>query len=159
MNGGRLMLGGLLAVCVALGGCRKGGAGTATTPGGGPASAGAAAGAQHVDGTPHPDGVVGALKGAGLSPEGFAPLTPVPYGAAYCEEGRVETIDTVVCEYRDPASLAQGKSALLEQWGREGGHTGVALATKLTLLGVFDRTRHDPNGKVISRVIDTFRKL
>ena len=44
---------------------------------------------QHVDGTPHTDAVVGAWRSAGLAPEGFAPLQPVPYGASYCEEGRV----------------------------------------------------------------------
>jgi hypothetical protein len=102
---------------------------------------------------------VKAWQGAGLPAEGFAPLAPVPYGAAYCEEGRVDTIDTVVCEYHDAESLARGKSALLDQWGREGGHTGLATQTKLTLLGVFDRARRDPNGKTISKVIDTFRKL
>ena len=105
------------------------------------------------------EAVVSAIKGAGLAAEGFAPLTPVPFGAARCEEGRVETIDTIVCEYRDPAALAQGKSALLQQWGREGGHTGLALASRLTLLGLVDRAHHDPNGKTISRVVDTFRKM
>ena len=40
----------------------------------------------------------------------------------------------------------------MDQWGREGGHTGVAFQTKLTLLGVLDRARHDPNGKVIQQV-------
>jgi hypothetical protein len=107
----------------------------------------------------HADAVVNALKGAGLPAEGFAALNPVPYGATACEEGRVDTIDTLVCEYRDDATLTRGKAALLEQWGREGGHTGLALASKQTLLGVFDRARHDPNGKTISRVVDTFRKL
>ena len=71
----------------------------------------------------------------------------------------MQSIDTLVCEYRDQDALAAGQAALLEQWGREGGHTGVAFQPKLTLLGVFDRARHDPNGKIISQVIDTFRKL
>ena len=48
---------------------------------------------------------------------------------------------------------------LLEQWGREGVNTGVAFQTKLTLLGVLDRGRRDPNGKVVSQVVDAFRKL
>jgi hypothetical protein len=103
--------------------------------------------------------VLDALRTAGLPPEGFASLAPVPYGASYCEEGRVDTIDTLICEYRDVSTLAQGKNLLLEQWGREGGHTGVAFETKLTLLGMFDRARHDPNGKTISKVVETFRKL
>ena len=117
------------------------------------------AAAQHVDGTPHTDAAVKAWQGAGLTPEGFAPLTPVPFGAAYCEQGRVQAIDTVVCEYRDQEALTRGKAELLEQWGREGANTAVAFQTKLTLLGAMDRARRDPNGKVISQLVDTFRKL
>jgi hypothetical protein len=114
---------------------------------------------QHVDGTPRPDQVVSAWKGAGLSPEGFQPVTPAPFGAAYCEQGRVQAIDAVVCEYQNQEGLARGKSALVQQWDAEGAHTGVALQTKLTLLGVIDRGRQDPNGKTINKVIETFRKL
>jgi hypothetical protein len=71
----------------------------------------------------------------------------------------VQAIDALVCEYRDQDSLNRGKGELLEQWGREGVNTGVAFQTKLTLLGVLDRGRRDPNGKVVSQVVDAFRKL
>ena len=149
----------LLAVTVLAGvafspACKKqgGGAGTAA-PAGGPGAP------QHVDGTPHADSAIKAWQGAGLSPEGFAPVTPVPFGAVYCEQGRVQVIDALVCEYRDQDSLTRGKNELMEQWGREGVNTGVAFQTKLTLLGVLDRGRRDPNGKVVSQVVDAFRKL
>jgi hypothetical protein len=125
--------------------------------GGGPNAAAPAA--QHVDGTPHADVAIKAWQGAGLNPEAFTPITPVPFGAVYCEQGRVQTVDALVCEYRDQDSLSRGKSQLLEQWGREGVNTGVAFQTKLTLLGVLDRGRRDPNGKVTSQVVDAFRKL
>jgi hypothetical protein len=151
-----------LALAVALGGGCKGGGKGAPAPAaasGTSASSGAPAVAAPVGPTPQPDAVIEALTDAGLSAEGFAALDPVPYGAAGCKEGRVDTIDTLVCTYPDPDTLARGETALLEHWGREGGHTGVALHNKLTLLGVFDRARHDPNGKVISKVIATFRKL
>jgi hypothetical protein len=138
------------------GACSKKESGAAA--GGGPAPAGPAA-AQHVDGTPHADAAIRAWQGAGLTPEGFAAITPVPYGAAYCEQGRVQTIDALVCEYHDQDALGRGKAAMLEQWGKEGVNTGVAFQTKLTLLGVLDRGRRDPNGKVTSQVIDAFRKL
>jgi hypothetical protein len=124
-----------------------------------PAAPAPAAPAQHVDGTAHTDTVENAWRAAGLAPEGFASLSPVPYGAAYCEQGRVQTIDTLVCEFHDQDALGKGQAALLEQWGREGGHTGVAFHAKLTVVGVVDRARHDPNGKVIHQVVDTFRKL
>src|SRR6266540_2828889 len=133
---------------------KKRGGGGATSPGAGSASA-----PLHVDGTPHTDAVVGALRGAGLATDGFTVRVPVPYGASFCEEGRVDAIDTVVCEFRDADSLARGKTALVESWGRDGGQTGVAFASKLTLIGLVDRARHDPNGKTISRAVETFRKL
>ena len=143
---------------LSMSGCKKqaaDGGGGAVAPGATPPPAAA----QHVDGTPHADAAVKAWQGAGLTPEGFAPLTPAPFGAAYCEQGRVQAIDTVVCEYRDQEALTRGKAELLEQWGREGANTAVAFQTKLTLLGAMDRARRDPNGKLISQLVDAFRKL
>ena len=147
-----------IASVIAGAGCgKKDGAAPA---GGGPgAPAPAAAAPQHVDGTPHTDAAIRAWQGAGLNPEGFAPITPVPFGAVTCEQGRVQVVDAVVCEYRDQDSLSRGKTQLMEQWGREGVNTGIAFQTKLTLLGVLDRGRRDPNGKVASQIVDAFRKL
>ena len=71
----------------------------------------------------------------------------------------MQAIDTLVCEYRDQNALNQGKTQLIAQWEREGVNTGVAYQTKLTLLGVLDRGRRDPNGKIVSQVVDAFRKL
>ncbi len=150
------LAGGLVAGALLLGaGCHKDAASTAAAG----AAAPAAPLALHVDGTPHTDAVEGAWRSAGLAPEGFAALQPVPYGAAYCEQGRVQSIDTLVCEYRDQDALAKGQAGLMDQWGREGGHTGVAYHSKLTMIAVVDRARHDPNGKIIHQVIDAFRKL
>jgi len=152
-----VLIGGGMALSMAMAGCKKqaadGANPNAAAPGATPPTA------QHVDGTPHTDAAVKAWQGAGLTPEGFAPMTPVPFGAAYCEQGRVQAIDTVVCEYRDQEALGRGKTEMLEQWGREGANTAVAFQTKLTLLGVLDRGRRDPNGKVMSQLVETFRKL
>jgi hypothetical protein len=137
-------------------------AGVAAGAGCGKKNAGAPAGApavQHVDGTPHADAAIRAWQGAGLNPEAFTAVTPVPFGAVNCEQGKVQTVDALVCEYRDQDSLSRGKTQMLEQWGREGVNTGVAFQTKLTLLGVLDRGRLDPNGKIASQVVDAFRKL
>jgi hypothetical protein len=150
------LAGGLVAGVLLLGaGCHKDAASAAASGTAAPVTPPAA----HVDGTAHTDAVEGAWRSAGLAPEGFAPLQPVPYGASYCEEGRVQSIDTLVCEYRDQDSLGKGQTGLLADWGRQGGHTGVAFHSKLTMIGIVDRARHDPNGKVIHQVIDTFRKL
>jgi hypothetical protein len=142
-----------IASVLAGAGCGKKGA----TPAGGGSAAAAAP--QHVDGTPHTDAAIRAWQGAGLNPEGFVPITPVPFGAVTCEQGRVQTVDALVCEYRDQDSLNRGKTQLMDQWSREGVNTGVAFQTKLTLLGVLDRGRRDPNGKVASQIVDAFRKL
>lgn len=147
-----------IASVIAGAGCgKKEGAAPAGGAPGAPAPAAAAP--QHVDGTPHADAAIRAWQGAGLNPEGFAPITPVPFGAVTCEQGRVQVVDAVVCEYRDQDSLSRGKTQLMEQWGREGVNTGIAFQTKLTLLGVLDRGRRDPNGKVASQIVDAFRKL
>jgi len=151
-----------IAALLALAGCHKSapaGAPSPAAPGAPGSAAPPAPPPEHVDGTPHTDAVQSAWRNAGLAPEGFAPLQPVPFGASYCEEGRVQGLDTMVCEYKDQDSLAKGQASLLEQWGREGGHTGVAYHQKLTVVGVVDRARHDPNGKLIHQVIDTFRKI
>lgn len=141
----------LMAVAAAgAGGCGKGK--SAGAPGAPPPPS-------HAAGTPHTDAVIGAWKGAGLTPEGFALVQPVPYGAAYCEEGRVQGVDALICEYGDDVALDRGQKLLQDEWGRQGVRTGVALRTKRTLLAVVDRGRHDPNGKTINQLVQSFRKL
>jgi hypothetical protein len=123
--------------------------------------AGGATGASaHVPGTPATNRVIEAItKGSGLRAEGFVVLQPVPLGAGYCEQGRIEAIDTLVCEFADDGGLERGKKLIQEQWGRDGVQTGVATATQHTLLGVADRGHHDPNGKTISQILAAFRKI
>ncbi len=125
----------------------------------GGASGTATAPAAHVSGTPHTDKVIDTLTDAGLHAEGFAPVQPIPFGAGYCEQGRIEGIDTLVCEFADDGGLDQGKKLMQDQWEREGVQTGVASATKRTLLGIVDRGHHDPNGKTISRILSAMKKL
>ena len=140
----------VVAVALAAAGCGKSkGSGA---PGAPPAPS-------HVSGTPHTGDVVDAWKSAGLNPEGFAMVQPIPFGAAYCEEGRVQGVDALVCEYSDDGTLDRGQKLVKDEWNREGVHTGVALRTKRTLMAVVDRGRHDPNGKTISQLVAAFRKL
>jgi hypothetical protein len=120
---------------------------------------GGAAAPAHVAGTPHTDKVIDSIKSAGLKPEGFAPLEPVPFGAAYCEQGRVQGIDALVCEYKDDGALDRGRKQLTDQWGREGVRTGVTTHTKRTLMAVVDRGQYDPNGKTINQILEAFKKL
>ena len=140
-----------LASATLLGGCGKSKTEGAGAPGAAPAS--------HVSGTPHTDDVVDAWKSAGLKPEGFAVVQPIPYGASYCEEGRVQGVDTLLCEFAQDAGLDQGMRLLKEEWGRQGVHTGVTVRAKRTMMAAVDRGLHDPNGKIIHELVQAFRKL
>lgn len=133
-------------------------AAAAAAPDGGAAPA-TAASPTHVTGTPQTDQVVDSLKSAGLPVEAFAALQPVPYGASTCQQGKVQGIDTLICEYADPGSLDRGKKLLHDDWDQEGVQTGVATSSGQTLLAIADRGHHDPNGKVISQIIKAFKKL
>jgi hypothetical protein len=120
---------------------------------------GGAPAAAHVEGTPHTDAVLDAWSGAGLAPQGFAAVRPVPYAAAYCERGSVGGVETLVCEYSDDGAIARGQQELRDEWAKAGVQTAVAVRTKRTLLAAVDRERHDPNGKTINQLIQAFRKL
>jgi hypothetical protein len=113
----------------------------------------------HVAGTPHTDEVLATWRSAGLAPEGFAPLHPVPNGAGYCEHGTVAGVDTVVCEYASDAAVATGIKLVKEGWARVDVHTAVVLQAKRTTMAVVDRERREPSGKTISLMVNAFRKL
>src|SRR4051812_16091883 len=148
-----------LWIMMALAGAAAGGGACSKGKGGGATGGASAPAASHVSGTLHTDDVLDAWKSAGLKPEGFALLQPMPYGASYCEEGRVQGIDALICEFADDGTIDRGQKLLRDEWGREGVHTGVTIRTKRTLLAVVDRGRHDPNGKTISQLVQAFRKL
>jgi hypothetical protein len=149
----------LLALGLACSKSKDTGAPATTGAPGAPAPAGAAAPAAHVQGTPQTDQVLDAFKDAGLHADGFAVLQPVPYGASFCQGGRVESVDTLICEYGDDGALDRGKQLLRDEWNREGVQTGVTTAAKRTLLAVADRGHHDPNGKTINKILAAFKKL
>jgi hypothetical protein len=157
MNRFMIVTAALAIGAAAAAGCKGKGAGAGAAAG--PAAPGAPPPPAHASGTPHTDAAIDAWKSAGLAPEGFAVVQPVPYGAAYCEEGRVQGIDALVCEYGDDGSVDRAQKLIHDQWEREGVHTGVALRTKRTLLAVVDRGHHDPNGKMINQLLGAFRKL
>jgi hypothetical protein len=115
--------------------------------------------ASHVQGTPHTDEVLGAWRNAGLAPEAFSSVQPVPYGAAYCEHGTVHGVDTTVCEYASDDALARGTQLVKQEWARVDAHTGVVLRAKRTSMVAVDRERREPNGKTISQMAKVFGKL
>jgi hypothetical protein len=123
------------------------------------AAPGAPAPPAHADGTTHTDAVLDAWKSAGLDPQGFAPVTPPPYVATYCERGTVAGVDATLCEYSDDATIDRGQQQIKDEWARAGVHTAVVLRGKRTLLSAVDHEARDPNGKTINKLIQSFRKL
>ena len=115
--------------------------------------------ASHVQGTPHTDEVLGAWRNAGLAPEAFVSVQPVPHGAAYCEHGTVRGVDTTVCEYASDDALVRGTQLVKQEWARVDAHTGVVLRAKRTSMVAVDRERREPNGKTISQMAKVFGKL
>src|SRR6185369_500223 len=97
-----------------------------------------------------------AFTSAGLKADNFQPTDPTRFNATKCLAGRVDDIDTVVCEYGSPDALALGKKAG-EQWAANA-TTAAVLGNGRTLLAVADRAHSDPNGKTIHKITQAFAK-
>ena len=97
-----------------------------------------------------------AFSAAGLHADGFAPSDPTTFRATKCVAGRVDNIDTVVCEYGSPDALALGRKAG-EQWAGSA-TTAAVLGNGRTLLAVADRAHSDPNGRTIHKITQAFSK-
>ncbi|HEX9101556.1 MAG TPA: hypothetical protein VF997_05095 [Polyangia bacterium] len=97
-----------------------------------------------------------AFNSAGLKADNFQPTDPSRFNATKCLAGRVEQVDTIVCEYGSPDALALGKKAG-EQWVGTA-TTAAVLGNGRTLLAVADRAHTDPNGKAIHKITQAFTK-
>ncbi|HEX6836476.1 MAG TPA: hypothetical protein VF334_07870 [Polyangia bacterium] len=97
-----------------------------------------------------------AFNAAGLKTDNFQPTDPSRFNATKCVAGRVEEVDTIVCEYGSPDALALGKKAG-EQWVGNA-TTAAVLGNGRTLLAVADRAHTDPNGKTIHKITQAFTK-
>jgi hypothetical protein len=112
----------------------------------------------HVHDTPQTDWVVEAWRNAGLAPEGFSTIQPVPYGAATCMRGTVQGVEALVCEFSNDFALDEAVKLLRKEWSHNAVGTGLTLRNKHTLLIAVDRAHHDPAGKVIGPLAATFSK-
>ena len=97
-----------------------------------------------------------AFRSAGLELHDFQPTDPARFNATKCVAGRVEMMDTVICEYGSPDALALGKKAG-EQWTGSA-TTAAVLGNGRTLLAVADRAHNDPNGRSIHKITQAFAK-
>jgi hypothetical protein len=93
---------------------------------------------------------------AGLKSDNFQPTDPSRFNATKCVAGRVEDVDTVLCEYGSADALALGKKAGVE-WVANA-TTAAVLGNGRTLLAVADRAHTDPNGKTIHKITQAFTK-
>ena len=95
-----------------------------------------------------------ALTSAGFKAGELKDTDPLRFSARKCREGTLEGVETVLCEYGSADAAKLGKSAG-EDWVAQA-TTGAVLINGLTLIAVADRSRADPNGKIIHRLTQAF---
>jgi hypothetical protein len=82
---------------------------------------------------------------------------PSRFSAQKCLAGPMEGLDVVICEYGSIEAVGQGKAGT-EAWVGQA-VTGVALENGRTVLGIADRGRADPNGKLVHKISAAYRAL
>ena len=97
------------------------------------------------------------LAAAGLKLDALQPVDPGRFSATRCVGGPIEGLDAVVCEYGSDEAVRRGQKAG-EAWVAPA-VTGAALDNGRTVLALADRARVDPNGKLIHRVTQAYRKI
>ncbi len=96
------------------------------------------------------------LSAAGLKIDSFKAVDPGKFSAQQCSGGEIEGVDTVLCEYGSVDAMALGKKAA-ETW-IDTAPTGAVLANGRTILAVAARGHVDPNGKIIHKITQAFKK-
>lgn len=99
-------------------------------------------------------GVIAAWDDADLEMGTFAPADDVKVAGGECQQGTVDALDVIVCEYSSEDAAKRAQKAGLRQVGAA---TGLALASGPLLLVVTDREGVDPSGKTINNVTRVFR--
>ena len=125
-------------------------------------SAGSLAGCRraHVAGTPSTDDVAKAFTQSGLAADGLTKVeAPDVWSAEYCVDGPVAGLSVVICEYQNDADLVVGEKKANTDWNAANVDTGVVVHVGRTMLVVSDRTKNDPSGKTIARLLTAFRGM
>ena len=89
--------------------------------------------------------------------DGFSAQDPSRFSAQKCLAGSIEGLDAVVCEFGSAEAVHRGKAAT-EAWVAQAVN-GTALENGRTTLGLADRNRVDPNGKLIHRITMAYRAI
>jgi hypothetical protein len=99
--------------------------------------------------------IVDAWRQSGLMPSVFSALDDETLKPGKCQQGKVDGVTVVLCEYADAAaSHAAHKTGL----DRVGETTGLALAGSKYLLIVSDTDKADPAGRKINAIAEAFRE-
>lgn len=94
-----------------------------------------------------------AWAAADLDVQDLKKLDDSPIGGDACWSAQIRRIETVFCQYKDPASAAKAHPAGLRHVGE---HTGLALNQGRWMIVVVDRDNVDTKGKAINRIANTF---
>jgi hypothetical protein len=100
------------------------------------------------------DGMIEAWRKAGLTPAVFTALEDESLAPGKCQQGKVDGVSVVLCEYPDAAAARAAYEAGL---GRVGESTGLPMAADALLLIVSDPDQDDPEGRKMNKIATTFR--
>lgn len=100
------------------------------------------------------DGIVEGWRKAGLTPTAFAKLEDEGLKPGKCQQGKVDGVAVVLCEYADAAAAHAAQNTGLSHVGEA---TGLALAADKLLLIVSDPDKGDPAGEKINKIAAAFR--
>ena len=100
------------------------------------------------------DEVVEAWRTAGLMPSVFTALENESLKPGKCQQGKVDGVSVVLCEYADASAARAAHNTGLAQVGEA---TGLALTADKMLLIASDPDKADPSGRKIDAISMTFR--
>jgi hypothetical protein len=115
--------------------------------------AGIASGCEEAGSNPA-DGIVEAWRKAGLVPTVFTKLEDESLRPGKCQQGKVDGVSVVLCEYADAAAARAAYNTGLAHVGEA---TGLALAADKMLLVASDPDKADPSGRKLDSISTTFR--
>jgi hypothetical protein len=100
------------------------------------------------------DSIVEGWRKAGLTPTVFSDLEDEGLKPGKCQQGKVDGLAVVLCEYADAAAAHAAQNTGL---GHVGETTGLALAADKLLLIVSDPDKSDPAGRKLNQIATAFR--
>ncbi len=113
----------------------------------------------HVSGTASTDAVLDTFNASGFDVASMKVVEPGVWVADHCEQGTVAQLDVVLCEYKTEQAMASGEDEIRKGWDVVNVDTGVVVHNGRTIMAIADRAKHDPEGRVIARLLNAFRAL